>query len=135
MLDAICIGAVVQYRIMQVLQGWLAGAYLVCRIVRLSSVKILDTVCCLWVDSSAHSQVACQDLHAHTVSSDATATAGLVVDASNGFKWPEDVTFITAMLSTILGDTANIQIVTLLPEASTLPSGPWTVDTPPRMTR
>ncbi|KAA6419179.1 MAG: hypothetical protein FRX49_10919 [Trebouxia sp. A1-2] len=62
-------------------------------------------------------------------------TLRLVVDASNGFKWPEDVIFITAMLSTILGDTANIQVVTLLPEASTLPSGPWTVDTPPRMTR
>jgi len=75
-----------------------------------------------------------QDLQAHTVSSDTAAIAGLVVDASNGFKWPEDVTFITAMLSTILGDTANIQIVILLPEACTLPSGPWTVDTPPRMT-
>ncbi|DBB00250.1 TPA: hypothetical protein ACH3X1_014079 [Trebouxia sp. C0004] len=60
---------------------------------------------------------------------------GLVVDANNGFKWPEDVTFITAMLSTILGDTANVQIVTLLPETSSVPSGPWTGDTPPRMTR
>lgn len=74
-------------------------------------------------------------MHAQKVSSDATANAGLVVDASNGFKWPEDVTFITALLSTILGDTANVQIVMLLPEASTLPSGPWTLDTPPRMTR
>ena len=72
---------------------------------------------------------------AHIRANDTAAIAGLVVDASNGFNWPEDVTFMTAMLSTILGDTANIQIVMLLPEACTLSSGFWTVDTPPRMTR
>ncbi len=62
-------------------------------------------------------------------------TVGLVIDASSGFRWPEDVECITSLLSTILGDTANVQIVVMLPEACSLPISLWTVETPPCMTK
>ena len=61
--------------------------------------------------------------------------AGLVVDACNSFKWPEDAECIVKLLSTILADTANVQIVVMLPGACTMSRNQWIVDTPPHMTR
>lgn len=61
--------------------------------------------------------------------------AGLVVDACNRFRWPEDAECIVKLLSSILVDTANVQIVVMLPEAYTLSRSQWIVDTPPRMSR
>lgn len=61
--------------------------------------------------------------------------AGLVVDACNGFKWPEDAECIVKLLSAILADTANVQIVVMLPGACTMSRSQWIVDTPPHMSR
>ena len=70
-----------------------------------------------------------------TAAFDALLTAGVVVDASNGFQWPEDVACVTRLLSTMLGDTANLQIVALLPGACSLSDSLWTIETPPCMSR
>ena len=61
--------------------------------------------------------------------------AGLVVDACNSFKWPEDAECIVKLLSTILADTANVQIVVMLPGPCTMSRSQWIVDTPPHMSR
>ena len=62
-------------------------------------------------------------------------TAGLVVDACNGFRWPEDVDAIIKLLSTILADTANVQVVVLLPDACSLSHSQWITNNPPRMSK
>ena len=61
--------------------------------------------------------------------------AGLVVDACNSFKWPEDAECFVKLLSTILADTANVQVVVMLPGACTMSRSQWIVDTPPHMSR
>lgn len=62
-------------------------------------------------------------------------SAGLVVDACNSFRWPEDAECIVKLLSSILADTANVQIVVMLPGACTMSRSQWIVDTPPHMSR
>ena len=61
--------------------------------------------------------------------------AGLVVDACNSFKWPEDAESTVKLLSTMLADTANVQIVVMLPGACLMSRSQWVVDTPPHMSR
>lgn len=65
-----------------VFPDWLPGAYLMCRIVRLSRVNFFDSLPCLWVDSWVDSQAACRDLHAHTVPSGAPGHLGIVLGFS-----------------------------------------------------
>lgn len=57
------------------------------------------------------------------------------MDACNSFERPQDVHCMVKLLSAILADTANLQIVLMLPEACILPRTHWIVDTPPHMSR
>lgn len=57
------------------------------------------------------------------------------MDACNTFQRPQDVNCIVKLLSTILADTANLQIVVMLPEACSLSRSQWIVDAPPQMPR
>ena len=60
---------------------------------------------------------------------------GVVIDACNGFRRPEDASCVVKLLSSILGDTANVQLVALLPKGCAALPSQWISHTPSRMTR
>ena len=58
------------------------------------------------------------------------------MDACNGFILSQDNSFIIDLLSTIIGDTANLHVVVLLPSESHESLGnQWIVERPPHMNR